>query len=472
MSELVWMSAGELARRYADGSVSPVEATQAVLDRIAAKNPEINAYCHVNAASAMADARASEARWRAGKPASSIDGVPTGIKDLLLARGWPTMRGSKTVDPAGPWNDDSPCTARLREAGAVLLGKTTTPEWGWKGATDSPLTGITRNPWNTALTPGGSSGGASAALAAGMGALQVGTDGGGSIRIPNSFTATTGIKAHFGRVPAWPLSPMGTVAHVGPMTRCVGDTALLLDVLARPDARDWSALPPIEPAYAAAAKGGIKGLRIAYSARLGYIGYVHPEVEAAIAAAAKAFATLGAVVEEADPGFPDCGPLFATHWFATARNTFGKLPPEKFRLMDQGLQDTCAYAARYTVGDFLDYQQGRVQVGEAMKRFNQKYDLLITPATAIPAFEVGKVMPELPPGINASGFDWTWWTPFSFPFNLTQQPAMSVNCGFTSAGLPIGLQIVAPAYREELALRAASAFEAARDPVKWPGMKG
>jgi aspartyl-tRNA(Asn)/glutamyl-tRNA(Gln) amidotransferase subunit A len=146
------------------------------------------------------------------------------------------------------------------------------------------------------------------------------------------------------------------------------------------------------------------------------------------------------------------------------------LPPEKFRLMDQGLQDTCAYAARYTVGDFLDYQQGRVQVGEAMKRFNQKYDLLITPATAIPAFEVGKVMPDLPPGINASGFEWTWWTPFSYPFNLTQQPAMSVNCGFTTAGLPIGLQIVAPAYREDLALAAAAAFESVRGPVKWPGM--
>jgi aspartyl-tRNA(Asn)/glutamyl-tRNA(Gln) amidotransferase subunit A len=318
------------------------------------------------------------------------------------------------------------------------------------------------------MTPGGSSGGASAALAAGMGALQVGTDGGGSIRIPNAFTATTGIKAHFGRVPAWPLSPMGTVAHVGPMTRSVEDTALLLDVLARPDARDWSALPPIEPDYRASLGAGIKGLRIAYSPRLGYIPYVHPEVEAAVAAAVQTLAALGAVVEAADPGFADCGPLFATHWFATARNTFGKLPAEKFALMDQGLQDTCGYAARYTVADFLDYQQGRVQVGEAMKRFNQKYDLLITPATAVPAFEVGKVMPELPPGITASGFEWTWWTPFSFPFNLTQQPAMSVNCGFTASGLPIGMQIVAPAYREELALAAAAAFECTRPPIIWP----
>ncbi|MBL8386117.1 MAG: amidase, partial [Burkholderiales bacterium] len=426
MSDLDWMSAAELARRYRDRSLSPVEATRAALARIDAANATINAYCHVDADGALAAARAAEARWRDGRPLSPIDGVPTGIKDLLLTRGWPTRRGSLTVDPAGPWNDDAPCTARLREAGAVLLGKTTTPEWGWKGATDSPLTGITRNPWNPALTPGGSSGGAAAALAAGMGALQVGTDGGGSIRIPNAFTGTTGIKAHFGRVPAWPLSPMGTVAHVGPMARTVEDAALLLDVLARPDPRDWTALPPIEPAYAKGLARGAKGLRIAYSPRLGYVPWVDPDVEAAVKAAALRFADLGATVEAADPGLPDCEPLFATHWFATARNTFGKLPREQFERMDAGLRATCEYAARYTVGDFLDYQQGRVAVGEAMRRFNQRYDLLLTPATAVPAFAVGRVMPAPPPGLSKQDFEWTWWTPFSFPFNLTQQPALSV----------------------------------------------
>ena len=469
MSELIWMTAAQLTHGYADGSLSPVEATRATLDRIAAKNPQINAYCHVDPDSALTDARASEARWRAGKPLSAIDGVPTGIKDLLLTSGWPTMRGSKTVDPAGPWNDDAPCTARLREAGAVLLGKTNTPEWGWKGATDSPLQGITRNPWNPALTPGGSSGGASAALAGGMGALQVGTDGGGSIRIPNAFTATTGIKAHFGRVPAWPLSPMGTVAHVGPMTRSVEDAALLLDVLARPDARDWSALPPTEPGYAAALKRGIAGLRVAYSPRLGYVPHVDPEVAAAVKRAVATLTDLGAIVEEVDPGLPDCGPLFATHWFATARNTFGRLPPDHFKLLDPGLQATCEYAARYSVGDFLDYQQQRVAVGEVMKRFNQRFDLLVTPTLAVQPFAVGRVAPqEVPTAITANSVDWTWWTPFSYPFNLTQQPALSVNCGFTAAGLPIGMQIVAPAYREELALAAAFDFERSQPAIAWP----
>ena len=468
MSEIAFMSVVQLAAAFRVCTLSPVEAARTILDRIDRVNPSINAFCHVAHESALADARASEARWAKGAPLSPLDGVPAGIKDLILTAGMPTMRGSKTVGASGPWGDDAPATARLREAGAVILGKTCTPEWGWKGATDSPLTGITRNPWNLAMTPGGSSGGASAALAAGLGPLHIGTDGGGSIRIPNAFTATTGIKAHFGRVPAWPLSPMGTVAHVGPMTRDVMDAALLLNVISQADARDWSALPPHDKDWSANLGEGVKGLRIAYSPRLGYIPHVNAEVEAAVKQAVQRLVDLGAQVEQRDPGFPDCGPLFATHWFATARNTFGKLPPEKFALMDPGLQATCAYAARYTIADFLDYQAARVQVGEAMKRFNTQFDLLITPATAVPAFEVGRVSPDLPDGVTSVPEDWTWWTPFSFPFNLTQQPAMSINCGFTKSGLPIGLQIVAPAYREDLALRAAAAFEAVRGPLTWP----
>jgi aspartyl-tRNA(Asn)/glutamyl-tRNA(Gln) amidotransferase subunit A len=445
--------------------------TAAILARIDAVNPQVNAFCLIDHEGALAAARAAEARWRKGAPLSFIDGVPAGIKDLILARGFPTLRGSKTVDPAGPWEMDAPASARLREAGAVILGKTTTPEWGWKGVTDSPLTGITRNPWNLAMTPGGSSGGASAALAAGMGPLHVGTDGGGSIRIPASFCGLAGIKPHFGRVPAWPLSPMGTVAHVGPMARTVRDCAGMLDILARPDARDWTALPAPGPGWLAGITRPVQGLRIAYSPRLGYIKHVDAEVEAAVRRAAATFAQLGAVVEQADPGFTDCAPLFSTHWFATARNTFGKLPPDKFAQLDPGLQATCEYAAKYTIADFLDYQQQRVAVGEAMKRLHTHYDLLITPALAVPAFEVGKVMPEIPAGMEAPHpADWTWWTPFSFPFNLTQQPALSVNCGFTSSGLPIGLQIVAPAYREDLALQAALAFEDSQPPIAWPAL--
>jgi aspartyl-tRNA(Asn)/glutamyl-tRNA(Gln) amidotransferase subunit A len=234
-ADVCFLSATELLDAYRKHALSPVEVTRAVLERIERLNPVLNAYNLVSER-ALDDAKVSESRWLAGQPKGLLDGVPVSIKDIILTKGWPTLRGSKTVDPKGPWNDDAPATARLREHGAVLVGKTTTPEFGWKGVTDSALAGITRNPWNSKKTPGGSSGGAAAALAAGMAPLAVGTDGGGSIRIPCSFTGLFGLKPSFGRVPAWPLSPFGTVAHIGPMTRSVADAALMLNVLALPDA--------------------------------------------------------------------------------------------------------------------------------------------------------------------------------------------------------------------------------------------
>src|ERR1051326_8341268 len=232
------LTAGELSTAYANRDLSPVEVTEACLARIEALDAEINAFCLVEPEASRRQAEDSEQRWMEGAPLSPLDGVPIAIKDLLLTKGWPTRRGSLTVDPKGPWTDDAPSVARLREAGAVFIGKTTTPEFGWKGSTDSPLTGVTRNPWNKQKTPGGSSGGSAAALAARFAPLALGTDGGGSIRIPASFSGVSGLKPSFGRVPAWPLSPFGTVAHVGPMSRTVLDTALLLNVIARPDGRD------------------------------------------------------------------------------------------------------------------------------------------------------------------------------------------------------------------------------------------
>ena len=225
-----YLTATEMLAEFEAGRLSPVEATRAVLDRIEAANDAVNAYCLVDEERALAAAKAAQERWRRGEPHGLLDGVPVSIKDILLTKGWPTLRGSKTVDPAGPWTDDAPAVARLRESGAVLVGKNTTPEFGWKGVTDSPLTGVTRNPWDPSKTPGGSSGGGAAAVASGMGPLTIGTDGGGSIRIPCAFTGLFGLKPSFGRVPAWPLSPFGTVAHLGPMSRTVGDAALLLNV--------------------------------------------------------------------------------------------------------------------------------------------------------------------------------------------------------------------------------------------------
>src|SRR5215217_7781008 len=236
-------SAAELAAAYRSGQLSPVEAAQEALERIEERDETVNAFCLVDPDAALADARESAERFARGEPRGPLDGVPVAIKDLLVTRGWPTLRGSPAIDPHGPWEDDAPVVAALRRSGAVLPGKTTTPELGWKGVTDSPLTGITRNPWDRSRTAGGSSGGSAAALATGMVPLALGTDGGGSIRIPCAFCGLPGLKPTFGRVPAWPASPFGPVSHVGPMARTVADLALLLDVIAQPDARDWQQLP-------------------------------------------------------------------------------------------------------------------------------------------------------------------------------------------------------------------------------------
>ena len=462
-NDLCSLSATELVSLYRSRKVSPVEATRAVLDRIEKLNPVLNAFCFLDFSSSLKSAKQSEARWRKGEPKGLLDGVPVSIKDLIVTRGWPTLRGSKTVDPKGPWNDDAPSVARLREHGAVLLGKTTTPEFGWKGVTDSPLTGITRNPWNTKMTPGGSSGGGAAAVASGMGPLTVGTDGGGSIRIPCSFTGLFGIKPSFGRVPAWPLSPMGNVAHLGPMTRTVADAALMMNVLALPDTRDWTALPYDARDYRVGLEEGVRGLRIAYSADLGY-AKVDPEVGKLVAKAVRTFVDLGARVTNEDPGFEDCGPLFSAHWFPGAAQIVKNTHPSKRRLMDKGLLETAKQGEKYSVGEYLACAQKRGALGVHMNRFHERYDLLVTPTLPLPAFAAGMEMRDV-----LKQKRWTDWTPFTYPFNLTQQPAASVPCGLTKKGLPVGLHIVGPRYADALVLRAARAFESVH-PIRMPAL--
>jgi aspartyl-tRNA(Asn)/glutamyl-tRNA(Gln) amidotransferase subunit A len=459
-ADLCFLTATELLDGYRKHQLSPVEVTRAVLERIEKLNPVLNAF-NLISDRALDDAKASEARWMAGQPKGLLDGVPVSIKDIILTKGWPTLRGSKTVDPKGPWNDDAPATARLREHGAVLLGKTTTPEFGWKGVTDSPLTGITRNPWNPAKTPGGSSGGAAAAVASGMGPLAVGTDGGGSIRIPCSFTGLFGIKASFGRVPAWPLSPFGTVAHVGPITRSVSDAALMLNVLALPDARDWHALPFDARDWRTGLDQGVSDLRIAYSPDLGY-AKVDAEVAAIVRKAIDVFTDLGARVEEKHPGFENPEAIFRTHWFAPAAALVGAIPAEKRKLIDPGLLEVAGEGAKIGAAEILDAQMKRGALGAHMNLFHRDYDLLVTPTLAVAAFDVGQ---EFPPGKKR----WIDWTPFSFPFNLTQQPAASIPCGVTKAGLPVGLHLVGRRYADALVLRTARAFESAR-PIALPDL--
>src|SRR5438093_6996806 len=375
-ADLCALSATALLDAYRKHELSPVEVTRAVLERIEKLNPVLNAFNLVSQR-AMDDAKASEARWMSGEPKGLLDGVPVSIKAIILTKGWPTLRGSKTVDPKGPWNDDAPATARLRENGAVLLGKTTTPEFGWKGVTDSPLTGITRNHWNPAKTPGGSSGDAAAAAASGMGALAVGTDGGRSIRIPCSFTGLFGIKASFGRVPAWPMSPFGSVAHVGPITRSVTDAALMLNVLALPDARDWHALPFDARDWRTGLEQGISDLRIAYSPDLGY-AKVDADVAALVRKALDVFTDLGAKVEEKHPGFENPDAIFRTHWFSAAALLVAALPAEKRKLVDPGLLEVAEQGAKIGAAEILEAQMKRGALGAQMNLFHRDYDLLVT----------------------------------------------------------------------------------------------
>lgn len=454
------LTATELLAEYRAGRLSPVAATKDALARIDAANDAVNAFCLVDGERALAAAAESEARWQRGEPHGLLDGVPVSIKDILLSKGWPTLRGSRTVEVDQPWDVDAPAVARLREHNAVILGKTTTPELGWKGVTDSPLTGVTRNPWDTTKTAGGSSGGASAAVAAGMGTISLGTDGGGSIRIPAAFSGVFGIKPTYGLVPIYPASPYGTLAHVGPLSWSVADSALALDVLSGSDSRDWTAGPrPDHPFAAAAEQGtefGIAGMRIAFSPTLGF-ATVDDEVADIVAEAVAVFTELGAVVSVTDPGFGDPVEAFHVLWFSGAAASTAALTDAQRAQLDPGLREVCAQGSGYSAIDYLDATAQRAALGRTMGEFHEHFDLLVTPTMPIAAFEAGV---EVPAG--SASPRWTGWTPFSYPFNLTQQPAASLPCGFTSAGLPVGLQVVGPRYADARVLTACRAFEQAR----------
>jgi aspartyl-tRNA(Asn)/glutamyl-tRNA(Gln) amidotransferase subunit A len=457
------LSAAELLAQYRSGQLSPVEATQAVLDRIAEADPAVNAFVLVDAERALAGARESAQRWRRGDPAGLLDGVPVSIKDVLLTRGWPTLRGSRTVDPGQDWAEDSPAVERIREQGAVLVGKTTTPELGWKGVTDSPLSGVTRNPWDPARTAGGSSGGGAAAVALGMAPLTLGTDGGGSVRIPAGFCGVFALKPTYGRVSHYPPSPFGTLAHTGPITSTVTDTALLMDVISAPDDRGWASAPAYHGSFVdSIGEASVAGLRIGFSADLGYVK-VDPEVAEVVSRAVDGFAELGAHVSSVDPGFTDPVEEFHVLWFAGAAKSVAGMPEEQMSLLDPGLAEICALGEEFSAVQFVTAEVKRMELSRIMGRFHREYDLLLTPTLPIPAFEAGH---EVPVGWPRPR--WTSWTPFTYPFNMTQQPAASLPCGFTAAGLPVGLQVVGPRFADSRVLTACRAFEQA---FPWVGRR-
>jgi aspartyl-tRNA(Asn)/glutamyl-tRNA(Gln) amidotransferase subunit A len=440
----VYATASELLQHYRARALSPVELTRAVLERIERHDPQINAFVTVDADAALAAAEESERRFARGEP-RLLEGVPVSVKDLLPVRGLPTRRGSRTTQDT-PSKVDAPAVARLREEGAVLLGKTTTSEFGLKGLGESPLTGVTRNPYHLSHSPGGSSAGAVAAVAAGFGPLALGTDGGGSIRVPSAYAGVVGLKPSFGRVAAQVPSLAGVPPHVGPITRSVEDTILLLRVLSRPDARDpWSlGHVPFQGV------SELRGLRIAYSEHLG-AGESSFDVTAAFAHAVEVFQTLGLVLEPAQPGFEAPAEILRILFVARAAETVSNLSMADRALLDPDVQRAATAGEQLSARDVWQAESARIRLVEQSAQFHSRYDLLLTPTVNLTA-------PLAAPGAVPDDERGITRVSAAAPFSLTRQPAISVPLGLSRRGLPIGLQIVGRHFEEDRVLAAALAF--------------
>jgi len=454
------MSAEDLLGHYARRSLSPVETLQAVTERVARLNPSFNAFA-VLTPQALAAAGESAARWRAGRPLGMLDGVPVTVKDLVDLAGHPTRRGSRLSDPA-PVAEDAPSVVGLKGEGAIAFGKTTTTEFGWKSPGDCPLHGITRNPWNPLHTTGGSSAGAGAAAAAGFGPLHLGTDAGGSIRIPAAWCGVVGLKPTFGRVPLWPLGAFSAVAVAGPMTRTVRDAALMLSAMARHDLRDPYALPDDPRDWRDGIEDGVAELRVAVLRHPGFEAPVDWDGIAAVEQAAKLLVQAGAEVEEADPGLPDTSGIFGRIWGVALARLVNSFPETRRHMLDPGLLQVAAAAGGLSAVDYLDGEALRVQAAHAMARFHQHYDLVLCPTVPTLA-----PLAEAPLGDPVQAL-WTQWAPFAF--NLTRQPAISVPMGFAANGLPRAVQLAGPMYRDDIVLRAARTLEVAQ-PFPMPDLE-
>lgn len=450
--DLCRLTAAQLTALYSTRDLSPVEVVSAVLARAEEVNGKCNAFVVIDHAGAMKAARESEARWRSGAPAGPLDGVPVTIKNLVSVAGWPLRLGSLTTSDK-PVEHDAPTSHSLRRAGAILFAATTTCEFGWTGVADSPYSGLVRNPWNPDMTSGGSSGGAAIAAVTGCGVMHLGSDGGGSIRIPASFTGVVGHKPSFGRVPYFPPSAFGTVGHLGPIARTVDDVALMLDVLSARDVRDWHQNPlPFASTRPPLADQQWKGVKVGVWTQMPDIR-VDAEILAAVQGTARLLTELGAQVDPISLPGEDLLAVFNILWFSAATARLAKTPEVERHLMDPGFLSIAAQGSTYTAAQFADANSARAVFGIAMDRLLDEYDFVISPATPIPAFEVGHTVP---PG-SGQQF-WTEWASFSFPLNLSQQPACSIPCGMTSAGLPIGLQIIGPRGDDTAVLTAASSL--------------
>lgn len=475
-NELCTMDAVTMAAEIRARRLSPVEVTQAVLERMERLEPTLHAYCTPTPELAMETARRVEAAIVGGQQVGPLAGVPVAVKDLICTRGIRTVSGSRAYEDFVPDEDDV-VVERLKAADAVILGKTNVPEFGYSGVGHNLVFPATRNPWNTELTPGGSSAGSGAAVAAGMGPLALGSDGGGSIRIPSSFCGLYGLKASMGRVPLYPgtkderlpgVSSWESLEHIGPMTRTVADSALLMSVIAGPDPRDRLSVPAGDVDWTRCTEGGIQGLRVAYSADWGYAA-VDPRVRAVVDDAVEAFERdLGCTVERVDPSWPH---PYEAFWAIVANES--DLRGLRAMVERIGADNMTPHVVdfirtEWTAEQFTDALMVRKAVQNGMWRLMQDHDLLLTPTLAVPPFEVGIQGPEVIDGRSVEPFEWLH---FTYPLNFTGQPAASVPAGWTDDGLPVGLQIIGRHLDDSTVLRASAALEAARPwAQRWPGL--
>lgn len=456
-TDLGEMDAEQLQTAFRSGAASPVEAAKAALQRIERFNPVVNAFAHVAPDLALAAARQSEERWRRGEPRSPLDGVPGTIKELTAVIGIPTRKGS-ALGETEPSRTEPLAVQRLRAAGLTILGTTSSPELGWKGVTHGPATGATLNPWHTGRAAGGSSGGAAVAAALNMGVVHDGSDGAGSIRIPASFCGVFGFKPTYGWIPPSATTPHFELAHRGPLARKVADAAHFLRVSSgyTPEAA-FGYCPPEVPDWRAMIEADLAGLRVGYSRALGY-ARVATEVAAALDGAAGRLAELGCIVEEADPGFADPRPHLFVLWSTALANVVKtmKLTAAQEERLDPGLLELARAGLAVSADAYIEARMAMGELRVQMARFHQRHDVLLLPTMPIVAFEAGR---DVPPGSGMK--DWTEWSPFTYPFNMTSQPAASVPCGVDADGLPIGMQLVGPWYEDATVLRLAHAYQRA-----------
>ena len=474
-NEICRMDAVTLAKHIRSKKLSPVEVIDAVLARMEKLEPILHAFCTPTPELARRTAKKIEKDIMAGKPVGPLAGVPVGIKDLVCTKGIKTVSGSWAYADFVPDEDDV-VVERLKDAGAVILGKTNVPEFGYSGVGHNPVFPTTRNPWNTDLTPGGSSAGSGAAVASGMGPFAIGSDGGGSVRIPSAHSGLYGMKASMGRVPLYPgvkderypgVSSWESLEHIGPMARTVADAALMLSIIAGPDDRDRHTLPKEEGFdWMKSLKGDLKGLKVAYTLDWGGYAPVDKRVRKIVTDAVKVFERdLGCKVEEANPGWSN---PYEAFWGMVARET----DLRGMRAMEKKLGEKMTPHVRdflkteWTAEQFTDAMVQRKAVNNKMWRFMRKYDLLLTPTLSVPPFEVGIQGPTNIDGKEVEPFEWLH---FTYPLNLTGQPAATVPAGWTDDGLPVGLQIIGRHLGDAMVLRASACFEAARPwKNRWP----